>query len=73
MSIDLVTTDNNTLILAGHMAIANCEMGLVCRSGNKSVEDEPAIQALRALQDLYFEVMSQYLSPQHRAQLQMPQ
>lgn len=64
MSIDLLTTDNNKLITAGHMAIANCVLGIITQPNANSPANVARLKVLHALQDQYYEVMAEPLSVQ---------
>ena len=64
MSIELLTLDNNKLIMAGHMAIANCVLDIITRPDAGSPANVARLKVLHALEDQYYEVMSEPLSVQ---------
>lgn len=64
MSIDLLTMDNNKLIMAGQMAIANCVLNTITHPNANSPANAARLKVLYALQDQYYEVMAEPLSVQ---------
>lgn len=64
MCTDLLTLDNNKLITAGHMAIANCVLDILTHPNANAPANVARLKVLHALQDQYCEVMSEPLSVQ---------
>lgn len=61
MSMDLFNMDNDKLIMAGQMAIANCVMNTITHPDANSPANVARLKVLYALQDQYYEVMAEPL------------
>jgi hypothetical protein len=72
MNTEVTPAEMNKLILAGQTAIANCTLGVVIRPRTLTPADEAELEALHALMDLYYDLMSPYLQSVHIATTSQP-
>lgn len=57
MTIKLTTLNNDKLIQAGHMGIANCILNIITSQQPRTPELQAKLKRLEALQDHYYEVL----------------